>query len=165
MIQYCRYLFAGLSSLVMPGVPWHTQILAGQLTLFQPGGSDYAHLITTSTPKFSDLPTSLYLRVINKINNSCFYYFIQVVFVAPRPRQNSHKRSSQHRRRSSQKLKNQNSVKLKQQNSVKLKHQNSVKILSIESFSNGTVTRQKSMDNNTDTQKGGKKTLRQKTTI
>ena len=74
--------------------------------------------------------------------------FIQVVFVAPRPRQNSHKRSSQHRRRSSQKLKNQNSVKLKQQNSVKLKRQNSVKILSIESFSNGTVRRQTSMDNN-----------------
>jgi hypothetical protein len=78
------------------------------------------------------------------------------VFVAPRPRQNSNKRSSQHRRRSSQKLKNQNSVNLKHQNSVKLKHQNSVKlkrqnsvkILSIESFSNGTVRRQKSIDNN-----------------
>ena len=28
----------GLSSLVVPGVPWHTQILADQLTLFQPGG-------------------------------------------------------------------------------------------------------------------------------
>ena len=25
--------------------PWHTQILADQLTLFQPGGTDYAHLI------------------------------------------------------------------------------------------------------------------------
>ena len=78
------------------------------------------------------------------------------MFVAPRPRQNTQKRNSQHRRRSSQKLKNQNSVKLKnqnsvnlkQQNSVKLKRQNSVKILSIESFSNGTVRRQKSMDNN-----------------
>ena len=44
---------AGLSSL---GVPGHTQILADQLTLFQPGGTDYAHLITTGTPRFSDLP-------------------------------------------------------------------------------------------------------------
>ena len=49
--------------------------------------------------------------------------------MAPRPRQNSHK--SSHRRRSSQKFKN---------------NQNSVKILSIESFSNGTVHRQVSMD-------------------
>ena len=29
---------SGLSSLGVPGVPWHTQILADQLTLFQPGG-------------------------------------------------------------------------------------------------------------------------------
>ena len=43
----------------MPGVPWHTQYLADQLTLFQPGGTDYAHLITTGTPGFSDLPTAL----------------------------------------------------------------------------------------------------------
>ena len=35
-----------------PGVPWHTQILADQLTLFQLGGTDYAHLITTGTPDF-----------------------------------------------------------------------------------------------------------------
>ena len=41
---------AGLSSLGVPGVPWHTQILADRLTLFQPGGTDYAHLITTGTP-------------------------------------------------------------------------------------------------------------------
>ena len=45
----------------MPGVPWHTQILADQLTLFQPEGTDYAHLITTGTPGFSDLPTALIL--------------------------------------------------------------------------------------------------------
>ena len=44
----------------VPGVPLHTQILAEQLTLFQPGGTDYAHLITTGTPGFSDLPTALY---------------------------------------------------------------------------------------------------------
>jgi hypothetical protein len=46
---------AGLSSLGVPGVPWHTQILADQLTLFQPGGTDYAHLITKCQPGFSDL--------------------------------------------------------------------------------------------------------------
>ena len=51
---------SGPSSLGVPGVPWHTQILADQLTLFQPGGTDYAHLITTGTPGFSDLPTALY---------------------------------------------------------------------------------------------------------
>ena len=34
-------------------------ILADQLTLFQPRGTDYAHLITTGTPRFSDLPTAL----------------------------------------------------------------------------------------------------------
>ena len=45
----------------MPGVPWHNQILADQLTLFQPGGTDYAHLITTGTRGFSDLPTALIL--------------------------------------------------------------------------------------------------------
>ena len=39
--------------------PWHTQILADQLTLFQPGGTDYAHQITTGTPGFSDLLTAL----------------------------------------------------------------------------------------------------------
>ena len=48
-----------LSSLGVPGVPCPTQILADQLTLFQPGGTDYAHLITTGTPGFLDLPTAL----------------------------------------------------------------------------------------------------------
>ena len=51
----------GLSSLGVPGVPWPTQFLADQLTLFQPGGTDYAPLITTGTPGFSDLPTALML--------------------------------------------------------------------------------------------------------
>ena len=46
----------GLSSL---GVPWHPRILADQLTLSQPGGADYAHYITTGTPRFSDLPLAL----------------------------------------------------------------------------------------------------------
>ena len=43
----------------VPGVPCHTQIFADQLTLFHPGGTDYAHLISTGTPGFSDLPTAL----------------------------------------------------------------------------------------------------------
>ena len=38
--------------------------LADQLTLFQPGGTDYAHLITTGTPGFSDLPTALMYTVL-----------------------------------------------------------------------------------------------------
>ena len=51
---------AGLSSLGVQEVPWHPQILADQLTLYQPGGADYAHHITTgSTPELSDLPTAL----------------------------------------------------------------------------------------------------------
>ena len=50
---------AGLSSLGVPGVPWHTQILADHLTLFQPGGTDYAHLMTIGTPEFLDFPTAL----------------------------------------------------------------------------------------------------------
>ena len=41
---------------VVPG--GHTQILADQLILFQPGGTDYAHLITTGPPGFSDLLTA-----------------------------------------------------------------------------------------------------------
>ena len=34
--------------------------MADQLTLSQPGGTDYGHLITTGTPGFSELPTALY---------------------------------------------------------------------------------------------------------
>ena len=37
----------------------HSQILADQLSLSQPEGKDYAHSITTCTPRFSDLPTDL----------------------------------------------------------------------------------------------------------
>ena len=47
---------AGVSSL---GVPLHPQILADHLTLSQPVGVDYAPYITTGTPRFSDLPTTL----------------------------------------------------------------------------------------------------------
>ena len=52
-------LLSGFLSLGVPGV----QILADQLTLFQPGGTDYTHLITTSTPRFSDLLTALALNI------------------------------------------------------------------------------------------------------
>ena len=52
-------LHAGLSSPGVPGVPWNPQILVDQLTLSQPRGTDYAHLITTGNPGFSDLPTAL----------------------------------------------------------------------------------------------------------
>ena len=47
---------------VVPGgaMAWHPQILADQLNLSQPGGTDYAHLITTGTSGFSDLPTALF---------------------------------------------------------------------------------------------------------
>ena len=48
-----------MQALGVPGVPWHTQILIDQLTLFQPGGKDYAHLIIIGTPEFSDVPTAL----------------------------------------------------------------------------------------------------------
>ena len=40
----------GTTGLGVPGVPWHTQILADQLTLFQPEETDYAQLISTGTP-------------------------------------------------------------------------------------------------------------------
>ena len=53
---YSILVSTGLSSLGVPGVPWRTQILADQLTIFQPGGTDYAHLTTNDTPGFSDLP-------------------------------------------------------------------------------------------------------------
>ena len=61
-------VLSGPSSLGVPGLPWHTQILAYQLTLFQPGGTDCAHLITTGTPGFSDLPTSLAMAYMYCIN-------------------------------------------------------------------------------------------------
>ena len=55
----------GLSSLGVPGVPWHTQILADQLTLIQPGGgANYAHYITRPSG-FSDLPMALISILLN----------------------------------------------------------------------------------------------------
>ena len=67
MTMGCYDLFAGLLSVGVPGVPGvpgQTQILADQLTLFQPGGTDYDHLNTTGTPGFSDLPTALKFNVV-----------------------------------------------------------------------------------------------------
>ena len=59
MLMFCDPGLLSLGVPGVPGVPWHTQILADQLTLFQPRGTDYAHLITTGTPGFSDLPMAL----------------------------------------------------------------------------------------------------------
>jgi hypothetical protein len=55
----------------VPGVPWHPQILADQLTLFQPGGSDYARRINTGTPGFSDFSTALKYSNIVLIQGKC----------------------------------------------------------------------------------------------
>ena len=46
------------------------QFLADQLTLFQPGGTDYARLITTGTPGFSDLPTALLEMPLDDANTA-----------------------------------------------------------------------------------------------
>ena len=74
--------WTGLSSLGVPGVPWHTQILADQLTLFQPGGTDYTRLITTGTPGFSDLPTALQNTIwIEPPCAQIVYVFTQICFV------------------------------------------------------------------------------------
>ena len=54
-VYYCNTMYvlrAGVSSLGVPGLPRHTQILADQLTLFQPGGPIVPNLITTGTPGF-----------------------------------------------------------------------------------------------------------------
>ena len=45
--------------------------MADQLTLSQPGGTDYAHLITTGRPGFSDLLTALSLDSAL----GCFLFF------------------------------------------------------------------------------------------
>ena len=59
--------------------PWgHPQILADQLTLFQPGGTDYAHLTTTGTPGFSDLPTAMLCQASGKRTTQFLEGFILV---------------------------------------------------------------------------------------
>ena len=58
--------------------------LSDQLTLFQPGGTDYAHLITTGKPRFSDLPTALYFGgsdVVNKLFNCIGVGFVDRDFL------------------------------------------------------------------------------------
>ena len=62
---------AGLSSLGVPGMPWHSQILADQLTLSEPGGAGYAHHITTGTPDFQT-----FLRPWVVLYYYCAYYEI-----------------------------------------------------------------------------------------
>ena len=52
MLDVYSIHYAGLSSLGVPGVPWHTQILADQLTLFQPGGQIIPTLILLAHPDF-----------------------------------------------------------------------------------------------------------------
>ena len=49
---------------VVPGGAM-AQILADQLTLFQPGGAHYAHHINTCTPGFSDCPTALSVYIVH----------------------------------------------------------------------------------------------------
>ena len=58
--------FARLSEPGVPGVPWHHQILADPLTLSQPGGVDYAHLITTGPNGFLHPATALLYKVMYK---------------------------------------------------------------------------------------------------
>ena len=75
---------ACLSSLGVPGVPWHTQIFADQLTLFQPGGTDYAQLITTGTPGFSELPTALGPALYTQTGLHCIsYVFSKYILLRP----------------------------------------------------------------------------------
>ena len=50
----CFVLVAGLTSPGVPGMPgvqWHPQILADQLTLYQPGRADYANFCGNINPK------------------------------------------------------------------------------------------------------------------
>ena len=58
LMQGCRS-WVGKRMPVGAGGAMTPQILADQLTLSQPGGADYAHLIYTGIPGFSDLPTAL----------------------------------------------------------------------------------------------------------
>ena len=48
------------SGLLSPGVPDFG------ISVNQPGGTDYAHLITIGTPGFSDLPTALNVKVLKQ---------------------------------------------------------------------------------------------------
>ena len=48
--------------------------LGVQLTLFQPGGADYAHHITTCPPEFENLTASLILNNESWTYESWFFY-------------------------------------------------------------------------------------------
>ena len=63
-------------------MPWHPRILADQLTLSQPGGADYAHYINTGTPVFSDLPTAMYLDLVEL--ETIFFQKRSYSFVLPK---------------------------------------------------------------------------------
>ena len=60
-LQACRP-WGFWSSLGVPGVPWHPQILADQLTLSQPGGADYAQPLALITDFMELHPTFQYTR-------------------------------------------------------------------------------------------------------
>ena len=80
-------LNAGVSSLGVPGMPWHPQILADQLTLSQRGGSRLCPPYNTGTPGFSDIPTALlnaknyvptppiWVGTIQVLRHHVFYFF------------------------------------------------------------------------------------------
>ena len=53
----------GLSSMGVPGVPWHPRILVDQLTLSQPRGAGYANQILQAPPDFQALqrPCTTYM--------------------------------------------------------------------------------------------------------
>ena len=60
MSKYHKKIRAGVSSLGVPRVPQ----IGKSDNLISPSGTDYAHLITTGTPGFPDLPTALQGKVI-----------------------------------------------------------------------------------------------------
>ena len=57
----------GLSSLGVPGVPWHPQFLADQLTLSQPRGADYAQqiILGLGPPEFQTFQQPCYEPISN----------------------------------------------------------------------------------------------------
>ena len=64
--MYHKYFIARMAEPEVLGVSL-PQFLADQLTLFQPGGSDYAHPITAGTPKFFNPPPSLSVHDLTKV--------------------------------------------------------------------------------------------------
>ena len=59
----------------VPGLPWHPQILSGQLTLSQPGRTNCAPtLLRTDTPGFSNPLTALCTEEEQKFNGYVYGY-------------------------------------------------------------------------------------------